>query len=60
MATPGDPRHRFLIHERASIFSDEIDDMLTSIGLTVLKTPVKVPQASAHCERRAGAWDALQ
>jgi hypothetical protein len=27
-----------------SIFSEEIDDMLTSTGLTVLKTPVRVPK----------------
>jgi transposase InsO family protein len=51
MATPGDPGHRFLIHDRDSIFSEEIDEMLTSTGLTVLKTPVRVPQANAHCER---------
>ena len=54
MATPGDPSHRFLIHDRASMFSEEIDDMLTSTGLTVLKTPVRVPQANAHCERLIG------
>jgi transposase InsO family protein len=54
MATPGDPGHRFLIHDRDSIFSEEIDEMLTSIGLTVLKTAVRVPQANAHCERLIG------
>ena len=37
-----------------SIFSEEIDDMLTATGLTVLKTPVRVPQANAHCERLIG------
>jgi hypothetical protein len=41
MSTPGEPQRRFLIHNRDSIFSEEIDDMLTSIGLTVLKTPVR-------------------
>jgi transposase InsO family protein len=54
MATPGDPQHRFLIHDRDSIFSEEIDDMLTSTDLTVLKTPARVPQANAHCERLIG------
>jgi transposase InsO family protein len=54
MATPGDRRHRFLIHDRASIFSEEVDVMLTSTGLTVLRTPVRVPQANAHCERLIG------
>ena len=46
--------HRFLIHDRDSIFSEEIDNMLTATGLTVLKTPVRVPQANAHCERLIG------
>jgi transposase InsO family protein len=54
MATPGDTPHRFLIRDRDSMFSEEIDDMLTSTGLTVLKTPVRVPQANAHCERLIG------
>jgi transposase InsO family protein len=54
MATPGNAQHRFLIHDRDSIFSREIDGTLTSTGLTILKTPVRVPQANAHCERLIG------
>jgi transposase InsO family protein len=54
MVAPGDQPHRFLIHDRESVFSPAIDEMLTSTGLTVLKTPVRSPQANAHCERLIG------
>jgi putative transposase len=54
MATPGDRSHRFLIHDRDPVFSQAIDDMLASTGLTVLKTPVRSPQANAYCERLIG------
>jgi putative transposase len=51
MVAPGDQPHRFLIHDRDSVFSPAIDEMLTSTGLTVLKTPVRSPRPNAHCER---------
>jgi hypothetical protein len=54
MATPGDQPHRFLIHDRDSIYSQTIDDMLASTGLTVLKTPARVPKANVRCERLTG------
>jgi transposase InsO family protein len=54
MVAPGDQPHRFLIHDRDSVFSPAIDEMLTSTGLTVLKTPARSPQANAHCERLIG------
>jgi putative transposase len=54
MVAPGDQPHRFLIHDRDSVFSLALDEMLTSTGLTVLKTPVRSPQANAHCERLIG------
>jgi transposase InsO family protein len=44
MVAPGDQPHRFLNHDRDS-FSQAIDKMLTSTGLTVSKTPVRSPQA---------------
>ncbi len=54
MVVPGDQPHRFLIHDRDSVFSPAIDAMLTSTGLTVLKTSVRSPRANAHCERLIG------
>ena len=53
-ALPSDHSHRFVIHDRDSIFSAEMDEQLESFGLRVLKTPVRAPQANAHCERLIG------
>jgi putative transposase len=41
----GDGPHRFVIHDRDSIFSDRVDRTITATGLTVLKTPARSPQA---------------
>jgi transposase InsO family protein len=54
MITPGDQRHRYVLHDRDSIFSDGVDRTLTAMALTVLKTPVRAPQANAFCERLIG------
>lgn len=54
MVVLGDQRHRFIVHDRDSIDSDGIDRMLAATGLTILKTPVRSPQANAHCERLIG------
>jgi transposase InsO family protein len=51
---PGDQRQRFLIHDRDSIYAATVDDAVTAMGLTVLKTPVRCPQANAFCERLIG------
>jgi putative transposase len=48
---PGDQSQRFLIHDRDSIYAAAVDDAVTAMGLTVLKTPVRCPQANAFCER---------
>ena len=53
-AFPGDHSYRFLIHDRDSIFSAEVDDELKSFGLKVLRTPVQAPKANAYCERLIG------
>ena len=53
-AIPSDHTYRFLIHDRDSIFSDEVDDDLGAFGLKVLRTPVQAPQANAYCERLVG------
>jgi transposase InsO family protein len=53
-AIPSDPTYRFLIHDRDSIFSAEVDDELGAFGLKVLRTPVQAPKANAYCERLMG------
>jgi len=54
MLISGDEPHRFLIHDRDSIYSAEVDRTITAMGLTILKTPVRSPQANAFCERLIG------
>jgi putative transposase len=51
---PGDQPQRFLIHDRDSIYSLAVDGTVAAMGLTVLKTPVRSPQANAFCERLIG------
>jgi len=53
-AVPGDHSYRFLIHDRDSIFSTEVDEELQAFGLKVLRTPVQAPKANAYCERLMG------
>jgi putative transposase len=54
-AIPSDHIYRFLIHDRDSIFSAEVDDELAAFGLRVLRTPVQAPKANAYCERSCGS-----
>ena len=51
---PGDQPQCFLIHDRDSIYASAVDDAVTAMGLTVLRTPVRCPQANAFCERLIG------
>jgi putative transposase len=53
-AIPSDHRYRFLIHDRDSIFSREVDETIEGLGLKVLRTPIRAPQANAFCERLIG------
>jgi transposase InsO family protein len=54
MIVPDDQRHRFVIHDRDTIYSDGVDRTLAAMGLEVLKTPVRFPQANTFCERLIG------
>jgi putative transposase len=45
---------RFLIHDRDSIYSAELGLSIKSMGLKILKTPVRAPTANAYCERLIG------
>ena len=51
----GESGHRYLIHDRDSVFSVEVDAAVKGFGLRGLKTPVRSPMANAHCERVIGS-----
>jgi putative transposase len=53
-AIPPDHGYRFLVHDRDSIFSQQLDQHMRNLGLRVLKTPPQSPQANALCERLMG------
>jgi putative transposase len=47
-------RYGYLIHDRDSIFSLELDHSVDGFGLRVLKTPPHSPMANGICERVIG------
>jgi putative transposase len=51
----GEEGYRFVIHDRDSIYSGELDSSLQALGLRILKTPYESPQANAFCERLIGS-----
>jgi putative transposase len=53
-AIPSNPSYRFLIHDRHSTFSAELDEAIRNLGIEALRTPVWTPQANAFCERLIG------
>ena len=53
-ALPDDPPFGFLIHDRDSIFSLELDKAVAAMGVSVLRTPPQAPKANAVCERVVG------
>jgi putative transposase len=54
MVVSGEQAHRWLIHDRDSIYSEGVDATVAAMGLSSLKTPVRAPQANAFCERLIG------
>ena len=50
----GESAHRFVVHDRDTVFSNAVDRAVSAMGLRVLKTPIPVPQANAYCERVIG------
>jgi hypothetical protein len=40
--------HRFVLHDRDSIYSAMVDQAIASMGRHVLKTPARTPQAKAY------------
>jgi putative transposase len=53
-ALPGEHPFRFLIHDRDSIFSRELDQAVATMGVRVLRTPPQAPKANSVCERLIG------
>jgi putative transposase len=53
-AIPSDHGYRFLLHDRDRIFSPALDQRIRNLGLRVLNTPPRSPQANAICERVLG------
>ena len=51
----GEKPYRFLVHDRDSIYSSAFDSALEAMGLHILKTPFRAPQANAFCERLIGS-----
>jgi putative transposase len=46
--------HRYLIHDRDSIFARHLDESIRALGLSVLKSPPHCPKANSICERVIG------
>jgi transposase InsO family protein len=53
-AIPSDHRYRFILHDRDGIFSTRFDASVARMGLEVIVTPVRSPQANSLCERLIG------
>jgi transposase InsO family protein len=45
---------RFLLHDRDSKFGGGFDQILRSEGMTIVRTPVRAPNANAYAERWIG------
>jgi hypothetical protein len=49
---PGGHGYRYVIHDRDSIFSQQLDRSVKELGVTVRRTPVRAPKAkdyASHC-----------
>ena len=54
-AITGEAAHRFLIHDRDAIYAPAVDRAVASMGLRVLKTPVRTPQATSDVSFASGS-----
>jgi len=54
-AISGEEPFRYLIHDRDRIYLQELDSALKAMGVRILKTPCRAPQANAYCERLVGS-----
>jgi len=55
-AIASDHGYRFLIHDRDGIFSPQLDQSITHMGLRVLRTPPRSPNANSLCKRVIGTF----
>jgi len=53
-AIHSDHTYQFILHDRDAIFSTQLDASVARMGLQVIKTPVRSPQANSLCERLIG------
>jgi putative transposase len=53
-ALPGDQDYKYLLHDRHKTFSADLDYEVESWGIQVMRSPVRMPTANAHCERLIG------
>ena len=53
-ALPGDSDCKFLLHDRHKTFAASLDEEVESWGIHILRSPVRMPTANAHCERLIG------
>lgn len=53
-AIPADHTYRILIHDRDTLFAQDVDQGVRHMGLHVVKTPIRTPVANAICERLIG------
>jgi len=44
-----------VIHDRDRTFSGELDQQVAAMGVRVLRTPIRAPQANGECERFGGS-----
>ena len=51
----GEEGYKFVVHDRDSIYSSDLDSSLQALGLRILRTPYRSPQANAFCERLIGS-----
>ncbi len=54
-AIPCEHPYRFLIHDRDNIFTKKLDDSISRLGIDVIETPYRSPQANSICERVIGS-----
>jgi transposase InsO family protein len=45
---------RFLLHDRDSKFGGGFDEIFRSEGMTIVRTPIRAPNANAYAERWVG------
>src|SRR5712692_4404868 len=45
---------KFLIHDRDTKFTGSFDEVFRSVGMRIVLTPIRAPNANAFCERWVG------